>query len=161
MDGQWVRRSDLAPSNTARRSRRGCVSGRRRGSFRAETVQGKPLELHACALWIRSRFRDGYLSYVWSTVSLANCQGSRCLGSVRRRRCAISRGPSRERAPRSCQGENILSRLVTRVRRFAAARHLVSSHGPCRWGSSGCEGTTTSRFQWRTEWLRPTRPPRI
>ena len=95
MDGQRVRRSDLAPSNTASRSRRGCVSGRRRGSFRAETVQVKPLKLHACALWIRSRFRNGHLSYVWSTVSLASCQGSRCLGSVRRRRCAISSGPSR------------------------------------------------------------------
>ena len=31
---------------------------------------------------------------------------------------------------------------------------------PCRWGSSGREGTTTSRFRWRTEWRRHARPHR-
>jgi hypothetical protein len=34
------------------------------------------LETARCALWIRNRFRSGYVSYFWSTVSLASCQGT-------------------------------------------------------------------------------------
>jgi len=63
------------------------------------------------------------------------------------------------RAWRSRQAQGSLSRLVTSARRFVATTHLASPHDPGRWGSSGCEGTTTSRFRWRTRWLRPTRPP--
>jgi hypothetical protein len=63
------------------------------------------------------------------------------------------------RALRSRQAQGRLSRLATWVRRFVATTHLavLSRTGPV--GSLGDEGTTTSRFRWRTRWLRPTRPP--
>jgi hypothetical protein len=81
-----------------------------------------------------------------------------------RPRCAVvaTRSVTDRRGPRYAFAPGIKSPVTPhdicpRLRRHTRPRVLSA---PCRWGSLGCEGTTTSRFHWRTRWLRHARPPR-
>jgi hypothetical protein len=73
--------------------------------------------------------------------------GIRSAADCRRPRFALAPGTKRPVTPRDKE---------SLPRRRPWPRVLSA---PCRWGSSGREGTTTSRFRWRTRWLRHARPP--
>src|SRR5207249_9344186 len=102
------------------------------------------------------RRRVGVVSLI--TQSRLESSGLRGLGlsnAVNEPQRTFSSRDRRTKRP-SRQAQDSLSRLVNAS--AASPPGLLSSHGPVV-GFLWLRTTTPSRFQRRTKWLRPTRPP--